>query len=70
MNANLRTPTKVEQAIIAYSTVRHDDGSYVIPTTLSIDVLTLTPQVTGLGKESQRKYELLYFSYVAQWQPF
>jgi ADP-ribose pyrophosphatase YjhB (NUDIX family) len=70
MNANLRTLTKVEHAVITYSTVRHDDGSYGITTTLSIDGLTLTPHVTALGKESQRKYELLYFSYVAQWQPF
>jgi hypothetical protein len=36
----------------------------------SIDGLTMMPYATGFVKESQRKYELLDFGYMAQWQPF
>jgi hypothetical protein len=60
---------KVEHVVIVQSKVPHDD-SYVVPTTVDINGLILTPYVTGLVKESQRKYELLHFGFVAQWQPF
>jgi hypothetical protein len=40
MNANLRTPAKVEQAVIAQLAI-HFDGSYVVPATIDIDGLAL-----------------------------
>jgi hypothetical protein len=48
--ANLRTPTKVEQAITARSPVNRD-GSYVAPATVGIDGLSLTPSKTKLLEE-------------------
>jgi hypothetical protein len=48
----------------------HFRGSYVVLATIAIDGLSLMPFVTDIVKEYQRKHELLYFGYVAQWQPF
>jgi 8-oxo-dGTP pyrophosphatase MutT (NUDIX family) len=39
---SLRTPAQVEQAVLAQSTV-NPDGTYVVPDTINIDGLTLTP---------------------------
>jgi hypothetical protein len=64
VTANLRTPAKVEQAVIAQSTFHHD-GTYVVPSTINIDGLYLTPSKKGL-----RKFELLHFGYVAHWEAF
>jgi hypothetical protein len=70
VNASTRTLANVEQAVTAQSNV-HSDGSYVGPTTIDIDGLTLTPSKIGLLKETRRnKYELLHFRYVAQWDLF
>jgi hypothetical protein len=69
VNANLRTPTRVEQVVVAQSAV-HPDGYNVVATTVDIDGLSMTPFVTGLVKETQRKYEILYFGFVAHWQTF
>jgi hypothetical protein len=55
-NANLRTPAKVQQAVIAQSTVHHD-GSYAVSAVIDINGLSLTPFVTCIVKEFQRKYE-------------
>jgi hypothetical protein len=65
----MHTPTKVEEVVTALSTV-HPDVFYVVPTTVDIEGLSLTPSKIGLVKETQRKYELLHFSYVAQWKSF
>jgi hypothetical protein len=71
VNANLCTPAKVEQAVATQSTVHHG-GTYVVPATVDIDCLiSLTPFKTGvLNKEAERKHELSYFGYVAQWKSF
>jgi ADP-ribose pyrophosphatase YjhB (NUDIX family) len=69
VTANLRTPAKVNKAATAQSTI-NPDGSYVIPSTIDIDGLTLTPSKTILLKETQRKFELLHFGYAAQWEAF
>jgi ADP-ribose pyrophosphatase YjhB (NUDIX family) len=65
VNANLRTPIKVEHVVTAQSNIHHD-GSYVAQTTMDIDGLTMTPYVTDIVKESQHKFELLHFGLLAQ----
>jgi hypothetical protein len=67
--ANLRTPPKFSQAVTAQSAI-NPDGSYVVPSTIDIDGLTLTPSKTGLLTESQRKFEILHFGRVTQWEAF
>jgi hypothetical protein len=66
---NIRTPSKVEHVVIAQSTV-HLEGYYVVSTTVDIDGLTMIPFVTWFVEKPQRKQELFYFGFVAQWQPF
>jgi 8-oxo-dGTP pyrophosphatase MutT (NUDIX family) len=66
---NLRTPASVEQAVLAQSTV-NPDGTYVVPETINIDGLTLTPAQTGLLRAEKHKSELLHFGYVTQWESF
>jgi hypothetical protein len=53
--------------VTAYSNINHD-GSYVVAETIGIDGLSLTPAQQGLLQALKRKYELLYFSYVTQWE--
>jgi hypothetical protein len=65
VTTNLRTPAKVEQAVATYSAIHHDD-TYVVPATIDIDGLSLTPSKIGQLKETQRKLEQLHFDYVAQ----
>jgi hypothetical protein len=43
----------------------HNDGTYVVPSTIDIDELYLTPSKTWLLKDTQCKFELLHFVYVA-----
>jgi hypothetical protein len=57
VTANQRAPAIVELAVTAQSTI-YSDGSYVVPATIDIDGLSLTPSKTILVKEAQRKYEL------------
>jgi hypothetical protein len=64
VTANLRTPAKVEQIVITQSTIHHD-GTYVVPSTIDIDGLSLTDFKTRLLKETQCKFDLLHFGYVA-----
>jgi 8-oxo-dGTP pyrophosphatase MutT (NUDIX family) len=66
---NLRTPAQVEQAVLALSTV-NPDGIYVVPETINIDGLTLTPARKGLLRAEKHKSELLHFGYVTQWELF
>jgi ADP-ribose pyrophosphatase YjhB (NUDIX family) len=66
---NLRTLTQVEQAVIAQSTV-NPEGTYVVPETINIDGLTLTPAQKGLLRAEKHKSELLHFSYVTLWESF
>jgi hypothetical protein len=58
----------VDQAIVSQSNIQHDD-SYVIPATIALNGLTMTPVVTGAVKATQMKYELLHHGSVAQWLP-
>jgi hypothetical protein len=65
VSASLRTPAKVEQAVIAQSIV-HSVCTYTIPVTVAINGLSFTPSKICLARETQRKYELLHFRYVAK----
>jgi ADP-ribose pyrophosphatase YjhB (NUDIX family) len=66
---NLRTPAQVEHAILAQSTV-NPDGTYVVPETINIDGLNLTPAQTGLLRAEKHKSELLHFGYVTPSETF
>jgi hypothetical protein len=65
----LRTPAHLEQAVTAQSTI-NPDGSYVVPETLDIGDLNLTPAKTGLLPSMKHKSELLHFGYVTQRETF
>jgi ADP-ribose pyrophosphatase YjhB (NUDIX family) len=67
--SHLRTPAQVEQAVTAQSTI-NPDGTYVVPETINIDGLNLTPAQTGLLPAVKHKSELLHFGYVTQWETF
>jgi 8-oxo-dGTP pyrophosphatase MutT (NUDIX family) len=67
--SHLRTPAQVELAVTAHSTI-NPDGTYVVPETITIDGLNLTPAQTGLLPAMKHKSELLHFGYVTQWETF
>jgi 8-oxo-dGTP pyrophosphatase MutT (NUDIX family) len=69
VTTHLRTPSLLEQAVTAQSTINLD-GSYVVPETLDIGGLNLTPAKTGLLCAMKHKSELLHFGYVTQWETF
>jgi ADP-ribose pyrophosphatase YjhB (NUDIX family) len=70
VTAHLRTlAPQLEQVITAHSTIKQD-GSYVLPATTDLDGLSLTPAKHGLLLALKRKYELLHFGYVSQWETF
>jgi 8-oxo-dGTP pyrophosphatase MutT (NUDIX family) len=66
---HLRTRAQLEQAGTAQSTV-NPDSSYVVPETLDIGGLKLTPATTGLLLAMKHNSELLHFGYVTQWETF
>jgi hypothetical protein len=65
----LRSPVQLEQVVTAHSTII-PDGSYVVPETLDISGMNLTPAKTGLLPAMKHKSELLHFGYVTQWETF
>jgi ADP-ribose pyrophosphatase YjhB (NUDIX family) len=67
--SHLRTPTQIEQDVTTQSTVS-PDGTYVVPETINIDGLNLTPAETGLLRAEKQKSELLHFGYVTPWETF
>jgi 8-oxo-dGTP pyrophosphatase MutT (NUDIX family) len=67
--SHLRTHAQVEQAITAQSTI-NPDGTYVVPESINIDGLNLTPAKKGLLYVVKHKSELLHFDYVTQWETF
>jgi hypothetical protein len=67
--ANIRTHAKLVQVVSAQSTINYD-GTYVVPATIDIDGMSLTPTKTRLLPPIIRKFELLHFGYVAQWETF
>jgi ADP-ribose pyrophosphatase YjhB (NUDIX family) len=69
VTTNLRTPAHLEMEVTTQSTVNLD-GSYVVPETLDVAGLTLTPAKTGLLLAMKHKSELLHFGYVSQWEIF
>jgi hypothetical protein len=69
VTTNLRTIAKLEHVVTAQSTI-NPDGSYVVPATIDIDGLSLTPVKHGLPTSLKHKFELLYFGYVTQWETF
>jgi hypothetical protein len=70
VRSNLRTPTKVDQAFRAHSTINNPDGTYVVSKSIDVDGLSLTASKIGLLLVAQRKFELLNFGFVAQWVAF
>jgi ADP-ribose pyrophosphatase YjhB (NUDIX family) len=69
VTSHLRTPAQLEHAVIAQSTI-NPDCSYIVPETLDIGGLNLTPAKTGLLLVVKHKSELLHFGYVTQWEAF
>jgi hypothetical protein len=69
VTANIRTHTKLVHGATTQSTIYHD-GTYVVLVTIDIDGLSLTPATNGLLPEITRKFELLHFGYVDQWETF
>jgi ADP-ribose pyrophosphatase YjhB (NUDIX family) len=67
--SHLRTLAQVEQDVTAQSTI-NPDGTYVVPETINIYGLNLTPAQTGLLPAVKHKSELLHFGYVTQWETF
>jgi 8-oxo-dGTP pyrophosphatase MutT (NUDIX family) len=67
--SHLRTHAQIEHAVTAQSTI-NSDGTYVVPKTLNIDGLNLTPAQTELLPAMKLKSELLHFGYVTQWETF
>jgi ADP-ribose pyrophosphatase YjhB (NUDIX family) len=67
--SQLRTHAELEQAVTAQSMI-NPYGSYVVPETLTIGGLNLTPAKTGLPTVVKHKSELLHFGYVTQWEVF
>jgi ADP-ribose pyrophosphatase YjhB (NUDIX family) len=69
VTTHFRTPAQLEQAVTAQSTI-NPDGSYVVPETLDIGGLNLTPAKTRLLHAMKHKSELLHFGYVPHWETF
>jgi hypothetical protein len=69
VNITLSKPTHVKHYVISHSTVQAD-GSYVVPATIAMDGLPITPVVTSNVRTARVKYELLLFGFVAQRQHF
>jgi hypothetical protein len=67
--SHLRTPAQVEHAVTSQSTIS-PDGTYVVPETINIDGLNLTPANTWLLHAKKHKSELLHFGYVTPWETF
>jgi hypothetical protein len=63
-NVVLYDCTRNKQTVTAHPTIHHDD-TYVVPSTIDIDGLSVMPSKIGLLKETQRKLEMLHFGYVA-----
>jgi hypothetical protein len=63
VTTHLRTPAPLEQAVTSQPNI-DPDGSYVLPETIDIGGLTLTPAKTGLLPALKQKNELLHFGYV------
>jgi ADP-ribose pyrophosphatase YjhB (NUDIX family) len=68
--AHLRTPAELEQGVTALSTI-NPDGSHVVPETIDVLILNLTPAKMGLlPTMKHNKSELFHFGYVTQWETF
>jgi ADP-ribose pyrophosphatase YjhB (NUDIX family) len=62
VTTHLRTHAQLEEAVTAQSTI-NPDGSYVVPETIDVGSLNLTPAM-------KHKSDLLHFGYVTQWETF
>jgi ADP-ribose pyrophosphatase YjhB (NUDIX family) len=60
VTTHLRTHAQLEHDVTSHSTI-NPDGSYVVPETIDIGGLTLTPAKTGLLLAMKHKSELLHF---------
>jgi 8-oxo-dGTP pyrophosphatase MutT (NUDIX family) len=69
VTTQLRTHAQLEHVVTTQSTI-NPDGSYVVPETIDIGGLNLTPAKTRLLHAMKHKSELLQFGYVTQWETF
>jgi ADP-ribose pyrophosphatase YjhB (NUDIX family) len=70
MTTQMRTHAQLEHVVTAQSTI-NPVGSYVVPETIDIGGLSLTPAKNGLLPSLKQKNEsLLHFGYVTQWEIF
>jgi ADP-ribose pyrophosphatase YjhB (NUDIX family) len=69
VTTHLRTPAQLEQIVIAQSTI-NPDGSYVVPETIDVGGVNITPAKTCLLPVMKHKSDLLHFGYVTQWETF
>jgi 8-oxo-dGTP pyrophosphatase MutT (NUDIX family) len=69
VTTHLRTPAQLEHAVTAQSTINHD-GSYVVPETVDIGGMSLTPAKKGLVPSLKQKNESLHFGYVTHFEIF
>jgi ADP-ribose pyrophosphatase YjhB (NUDIX family) len=65
VTSHVRTPAQLEQIVRAQSTI-NPDCFYVVPETIDVGGMNLTPAKTGLLTAMKHKSELLYFGYVTQ----
>jgi ADP-ribose pyrophosphatase YjhB (NUDIX family) len=69
VTTHLRTSAQVEHVVTSQSTI-NPDGSYVVPETIDVGGLNLTPAKTRLIRAMKHKSELLHFGYMTQWETF
>jgi hypothetical protein len=67
--ANIRTHAKLVQAITAQST-NNPYVNYVVSATIDIDGLSVKPTKIWLLLAIIRRFDLLHFGYLAQWETF
>jgi 8-oxo-dGTP pyrophosphatase MutT (NUDIX family) len=69
VTTHLRTPTQLEHAVNAKSTI-NPNCSYAVPETIDMGGLSLAPAKNGLLPSMKQKQELLLFGYVTKSEIF
>jgi hypothetical protein len=69
VTTHLSPLAQLEHIVTAQSTI-NPDGSYVVPETIDVGGMNLTPAKTCLLPAMKHKSELLHFGYVTQWETF
>jgi ADP-ribose pyrophosphatase YjhB (NUDIX family) len=69
VTSHLRTHAHLEQIVTTQPTI-YPDGSYVVPETIDVGGMNLTPAKTGLLPAMEHKSELFHFGYVTKRETF